>query len=78
MILYSFLGGGAVYKIGEIVRWMEPLDHDYSYGKLLRIEKNRAIVEERGYYYGKISSIHLRYIRHMERGWKGESKKSDK
>lgn len=64
-----------MFEIGEIVRWMEPLDHDYSYGKLLRIEHNRAILEEIGYYQGKIRSIHLGYVDHLERGREGENKR---
>ena len=44
---------------------MEPLDHEYSYGKLIEIRRNRAIIEELGYYSGRIVSIHIRFIKHF-------------
>ena len=37
-----------MFKVGEIVRWMEPLDPVYSYGKILSIEHNLATLEEMG------------------------------
>lgn len=64
-----------MFKVGDVVRWIEPLDHEYSYGKILSLKHNRAIVEEMGYYAGKKKSIHLRYIKHLERGNRGESTK---
>lgn len=64
-----------MFEVGDFVKWMEPLDHEYSYGKILRIERNRAFTEEiGGYYAGKVWCIHFRYIRKWERGRKGESK----
>lgn len=64
-----------MYEVGEIVRWMEPLDHEYSYGKLIEIKRNRAIIEEMGYYSGRVVSIHLKYVKHLGRSSRGESKK---
>lgn len=73
--LLSYMEGFSVFEAGDFVKWMEPLDHEYSYGKILRIERNRAFIEEiGGYYAGKVWCIHLRYIRKWERGRKGESK----
>lgn len=51
-----------MFKVGEIVRWMEPLDPEYSYGKIL----------------SKVVTKHLRYIKHLERGSRGESTKHSK
>lgn len=67
-----------MFQVGEIVRWMEPLDHEYSYGKLIEIQRNRAIIEEMGYYAGKIVSIHFRYVKHLERSSRGEGTKHNK
>lgn len=57
---------------------MEPLDHEYSYGKLIEIRRNRAIIEELGYYSGRIVSIHIRFIKHLERSSGGEGAKHHK
>ena len=67
-----------MFKVGERVRWMEPLDPEYSYGKILSIEHNLATLEEMGYYAGKVVTKHLRYIKHLERGSRGESTKHSK
>lgn len=50
-------------KSGDLVKWMLPLDPDYSYGKIIEI--NRGVARVRhigGYYDGKAIEIHLRYI----------------
>ena len=48
---------------GDLVKWMLPLDPDYSYGKIIEI--NRGVARVRnigGYYDGKEIEVHLRYI----------------
>ena len=50
-------------KSGDLVKWMLPLDPDYSYGKIIEI--NRGVARVRhigGYYDGKEIEVHLRYI----------------
>jgi hypothetical protein len=65
-----------VFEIGEVVRWMEPLDHEYSYGTILSIKNNVATLAGTGYYTGRRLYVHLRYIEHLERGLRhGSGKK---
>ena len=62
-----------MFKVGELVKWMEPLDHEYSYGNILEIKHSIATLIEVGSpYAGHKRYIHLRYIEHMERGLKRE------
>lgn len=50
-------------KSGDLVKWMMPLDHDYSYGKILSINRGIAkVVNTGGYYDGLEQEVHLRYI----------------
>lgn len=57
-----------MFKVGEMVRWMEPLDHEYSYGTILSIEHGIATLSGTNYYYGKELHVHIRYLEHLERG----------
>ena len=48
---------------GDFVKWMLPLDNDYSYGKIDSIKKAVALVTHiGGYYDGKKIEVHLKYI----------------
>lgn len=48
---------------GDFVKWMLPLDNDYSYGKIDSIKKAIALVTHiGGYYDGKQVEVHLKYI----------------
>lgn len=48
---------------GDFVKWMLPLDNDYSYGKIDGIKKAVALVTHvGGYYDGKQVEVHLKYI----------------
>lgn len=71
-----------MYAVGEKVKWMCPLDNDYSYGTILEIKQNRAIVEGSEYYKGCVSLVHLRYIRKAKKkkggGGFGERKEHSK
>lgn len=64
-------------KVGERVRWRNPLDEEYSYGIILEIKGGTAIVQDSGYYAGITTVVHLRSIEKLERGGKdfGGSKK---
>lgn len=51
-------------KEGELVRWMLPLDNDYSYGKIEKVNKNTAlIIYTTGYSIGIHTEVHFRYIK---------------
>lgn len=51
-------------KEGDLVRWMLPLDHDYSYGKIDKVNNNRALVTHtKGYHAGTQTEVHVRYIK---------------
>jgi hypothetical protein len=64
-------------KVGEIVKWRCPLEEDYSYGTILKINKRVATIMGSGYYTGTITEVHLMYIEKIKRGGKkcGNSKK---
>ena len=58
---------------GDFVKWMLPLDNDYSYGRINSIRNAIALVTHiGGYYDGKQVEVHLKYIQ------KGESKSGGK
>lgn len=51
-----------MFKVGDTIRWMCPLDHDYTYGKILNIDRSIATVQGIGLYKHIITEVHLRYI----------------
>lgn len=57
-----------MFKVGEMVMWMRPLDEDYSYGRIESIKKSLATVSCTGYYTGITAEIHLKYIEKVQRG----------
>lgn len=59
---------GVRYKAGDLVRWMLPLEPEYSYGFIKSIDKQYVKVEETGYYSGKIIELHLRNLELVKRG----------
>lgn len=69
-------------KAGDTVRWMCPLDNDYTYGEILSIKKSVATVKGIGLYKGVTAEVHLRYIQKVTGGrnsgstCKGYSKRS--
>lgn len=69
-----------MYTVGEQVKWMSPLDEDYSYGTIKEIKGRTAMVACSGYYAGVIARIPLKYIKKIEKGGKGfgSSKKHSK
>jgi len=68
------------YKVGELVKWCEPLDVEYSYGYIVEVSRNRATVRCLGYYAGIITHVHIKYIRKVQKGGKrlGSSKRHSK
>lgn len=57
-----------MFKAGDTVRWMCPLDHDYTYGEILSIKKGVATVKGIGLYKGITAEVHLRYIQKVTGG----------
>ncbi len=61
-----------MFKVGEMVRWRYPQEPMYSYGVIQYIQRNkRAIITCKDYAEGLTVSVHLRYIRKLEKGGKG-------
>ena len=60
-----------MYRVGERVRWCSPLDADYSYGTIVSVHNNLAVVMGSGYYTGVTTEVHLRYVERAVRGGKG-------
>lgn len=61
-----------MYRVGELVKWMCPLDADYSYGTMLEIKRGTAKVVGSGYYEGIVTEVHLKYIKkHRKKGGAG-------
>lgn len=57
-----------MFRMGEAVKWMCPLDADYSYGTILEIKNSIATVLGSGYYKGNTAEVHIRYITKAEKG----------
>lgn len=57
-----------MFKAGDTVKWMCPLDHDYTYGEILSIKKNIATVKGIGLYSKITAEVHLRYIKKVTGG----------
>ena len=55
-------------KVGDTVKWMCPLDHDYTYGEILSINKSIATVKGIGLYKHITAEVHLRYIEKLAGG----------
>ena len=55
-------------KVGDTVKWMCPLDHDYTYGEILSINKSIATVKGVGLYKHITAEVHLRYIEKLAGG----------
>lgn len=67
-------------KVGDIVKWLYPLDEDYSYGTVLELQGNTAKIQGSGYYKNKIYTVHLRHLIKLEKGGitGGRNKRSNK
>jgi hypothetical protein len=68
-----------MFRAGELVRWMEPIDEDYSYGTIVGINGSYARIRGLGYYHGTFLEVYVGYIRKVQGGdCYGGSKKSGK
>lgn len=69
-------------KAGDTVKWMCPLDNDYTYGEIVGIKRSIATVKGIGLYRGITAEVHLKFIELVQRGGggyggcKGDSKRS--
>ena len=57
-------------EVGDAVRWICPLDADYSYGRVLEISNKKVatLLVARGYHRGVKTEVHLRYVEKIMRG----------
>lgn len=61
-----------MFKVGELVKFRNPLDADYSYGTIVEIDsRSVATILGSGYYTGVTTAVHLRYIEKAKRGGNG-------
>ena len=51
-----------MFKVGDAIKWMCPLDNDYTYGEIIALRKSVATVKGnwviQRYYSGGTSKIH--------------------
>lgn len=51
-----------MFKVGDAIKWMCPLDNDYTYGEIIALRKSVATVKGTGfiqrYYSGGTPKIH--------------------
>lgn len=57
-----------MFKVGDTVKWMCPLDHDYLYGEIIGIKKSIATVKGIGLYENIKAEVHLKYIEKLAGG----------
>ena len=57
-----------MFKVGDAIKWMCPLDNDYTYGEITALRKSVATVKGTGLYSGITAEVHLRYIEKAMRG----------
>ena len=50
-------------KVGDIVKWMRPLDHDYYYGEIVGIRNRFADIRGIGLYRYVTAEVHIKYIK---------------
>ena len=50
-------------KVGDLVKWMSPLDHDYLYGKIVSIHNCIAIIKGVGLYECVTAEVHVKYVK---------------
>lgn len=47
-----------MFKVGDAIKWMCPLDNDYTYGEIIALRKSVATVKGTGLYSGGTPKIH--------------------
>ena len=56
-----------MFKVDELIKYMMPLDADYSYGVILELKKGRAVILLKTYSQGLVVEIPYRYIEHYKK-----------
>ena len=64
-------------KVSDTIRWMSPLDNDYTYGGIVEIKGCMATVKGIGIYSKVTEVVHLKYIQKVTGGIKRGSNKGD-
>ena len=51
-----------MFEVGDHIKYMKPLDHDFTYGIIREIERGGAVIEVTSYpYYGKNKMVWVSY-----------------
>jgi hypothetical protein len=66
-----------MFKVGDTVKWMCPLDHDYFYGEIVSIAERIATIKGIGLYQHITADVHFKYIKKVAGGRCGGSGKRD-
>lgn len=57
-----------MFEVGERIRYLEPLDHDYTYAVIVAIKPGRAEVRNiSGFHKDKIVEVAYSSMQHMKR-----------
>ena len=65
-------------KVGDIVKWMCPMDYDYYYGEIVSIRKSYATIKGIGLYkHIAPAEIHFKYIKRVAGGKSSGSSERD-
>lgn len=51
-----------MYKVGELIKYMMPLDADYSYAEIVELKKGRAVVQRKSYPQGLITEVPYKFM----------------
>lgn len=63
-----------MYEVDERIRYMMPLDADYSYADIIELRRGRALVRRLTYPEGLEVEVPYRYMQHVRRdGKRGSS-----
>ena len=66
-------------KVGDTVKWMRPLDHDYYYGRIVSTRDCFATIQGIGLYRHITAEIHFKYIEKVAGGGNiGDGKRNTK
>ena len=57
-----------MFKEGDFMKSMMPLDADYSYGVILELKKGRATVLLKSYPQGLVTEVPYRMMEHIRKG----------
>lgn len=51
------------FKVGELVKWMAPMDSDFLYGYIKEKQWDAVLIEGTGYYKGRVFQVPYEYIK---------------